>query len=397
MWQRSGASLFALVVLSIVVVEASAMVTLAFAFVLLTFGELRFEDLLLATEIALAILGLSVVGLGAYIVGFHLFAATSERQRQERVRAWTVWWRGLLQYTRRDHPGPLPREALDAFLELRESLPPEESERLAVLGDRHLIAQQLVARLATRSVPRRLEALQDLARARLAPALPSIVAALRDPEPVIRRHALRAAARTLARIPPEIRAPQVEAFVRALREVDLPASLLTESMLLLDDATAEVVEPLLADGGVPLPVLRGALVAAGRRELASLAPSVLPFVDHPEAEVRAAALRALAGMGALPAGADAAVAARVEDEKPFVRVHAVRAAALLPGPAAQRALWARLGDASWWVRLAAAQALGGLGAEGRVALEKAAAEHPDRFARDMARQALADLRWRTAA
>ena len=397
MWQRSGASLFALVVLAIVVVEAAAMVTLAVAFVLLTAGKLLHDDLLLATWIALAILGISVVGLGLYIVAFHVVAARSEKQRQERVRGWTVWWRGLLQYTRRDHQGVLPREALDAFLELRETLPPEESERLAVIGDRYLIAQWLCERMSTRSVPRRLEALQDLARARLAPALPTIVAALRDPEPVIRRHALRAAARTLARIPAEVRGPQIEAFVRALREIDLPASLLTESMLLLDDATAEVVAPLLGDGGVKLPVLQGALVAAGRRELASLADAVLPFVDHADPEVRAAALRALAGMAALPAGAEGAVMARVDDEKPFVRVHAVRAAALLRAPAAREALWTRLGDPSWWVRLAAARAMAEQGSEGVRTLESAAAEHPDRFARDMARQALADRAWKVAA
>ncbi|WP_373049604.1 HEAT repeat domain-containing protein [Vulgatibacter sp.] len=385
-----------MLVLTIVVLEAAAMATLAAAFVLNATGRVPYEDLLLAAGAALSAIGGSVVVLTGYIIAFHVFATAREQRRQERVRGWSVWWRGLLQYTRRDVAGELPREAFDAFLDLREVLSSEENERLAVLADRYGIAEQLAGRLATKKQTRRLDALQDLARARLAPALPAIVAQLRDPEPLVRRHALRAAARTLARIPAAVRAAGVEAFVRALREVDLPPSLLAESMLLLEEAAAEVVAPILADPASHQPALQAALVAAGRRELRGLAEAVLPFVDHPEPEVRAAALRALAGMGRLPAGGEAAVVARVDDERPFVRVHAARAAALLPIESAGEVLWRRLGDSSWWVRLAAAESLGALGAAGRSDLERAALDHPDRFARDMAQQALADLRWKAA-
>ena len=38
-----------------------------------------------------------------------------------------------------------------------------------------------------------------------------------------------------------------------------------------------------------------------------------------------------------------------------------------------------------------------LGAPGHLSLERASAEHPDRFARDMAQQALADAQWKGAA
>jgi HEAT repeat protein len=50
----------------------------------------------------------------------------------------------------------------------------------------------------------------------------------------------------------------------------------------------------------------------------------------------------------------------------------------------------RLGDRSWWVRRAAADALVALGPAGLAQLGRAARAHPDRFARDIAEQALRD-------
>src|SRR5690606_19383791 len=103
--------------------QAAAMATLAAAFLLETAGHVSPEDVLLALGIALGVVLTAVVALAAYILVFHVLASSREKMRQERVRGWSVWWRGLLQYTRRDHAGVLPREALDAFLDLRETLP----------------------------------------------------------------------------------------------------------------------------------------------------------------------------------------------------------------------------------------------------------------------------------
>lgn len=397
MWQRSGASLFALVVLCIVVFEGAAMLTLAAAFVLHALGRVSDGDLNAAVVGALAVIGGSVAALAGYIVAFHLLASARERRWRDRVADWSSWWTELLHGRVREEPKALPREALDAFLQLREELARAPAERLAFLAERWGVAARLARGVSARGQVRRVRALQDLASARLTPALPAIVTALRDPEPLVRRHALRAAARTIAWIPAEVRQPEVELFARALREAALPSTLLAESLLLLESAAGEVIELLLGDPFVPQRVLQASLVAAGRRELRELADRVLPFADHGEPEIRAAALRALAGMGRLPPGGVAAVAARAEDEKPFVRVHAARAAALLPPELAIATLWRRLGDPSWWVRLAAAESLGHLGPSGHASLERAASTHPDRFARDMALQALSDLQWKAAA
>ena len=52
------------------------------------------------------------------------------------------------------------------------------------------------------------------------------------------------------------------------------------------------------------------------------------------------------------------------------------------------ALEAVLDDPAWWVRANAASALRSLGEPGHKALERAL-DHPDRYARDRAREALA--------
>ena len=52
------------------------------------------------------------------------------------------------------------------------------------------------------------------------------------------------------------------------------------------------------------------------------------------------------------------------------------------------ALAAVLDDSAWWVRANAATSLRALGQPGHLALEHAL-DHPDRFARDRAREALA--------
>lgn len=113
-------------------------------------------------------------------------------------------------------------------------------------------------------------------------------------------------------------------------------------------------------------------------------------MDDPDAEVRAAALRALARLGYVPQEAEAGVVAALADEVEFVRIHGTRAAPLLPEGAALPALREAAGDPSWWVRRAAAESLAAMREPGVAELRKVAAEHADRYAREMAEQVLRD-------
>jgi tetratricopeptide (TPR) repeat protein len=125
-------------------------------------------------------------------------------------------------------------------------------------------------------------------------------------------------------------------------------------------------------------------------ELLELAEDVAAHVTDPDAEVRAASLRALGRLGFMPPVAVPGALEATGDPVEFVRVQAMRTAVLLPHAEARTALWRGLGDQSWWVRRAAAHALLGLGMEGPDLVQRAARTHPDRYARQMALQVLLD-------
>jgi HEAT repeat protein len=136
--------------------------------------------------------------------------------------------------------------------------------------------------------------------------------------------------------------------------------------------------------------LCAALDAVARLQLLVFGEESARFLDHPDPEVRAAALRAVAKVGLLPSSAYQAVLEACRDEVDFVRIHAVAAARLLPHDRATAALWDGLGDRSWWVRRSAADAMAALGPAGLGELGHAATAHPDRYARDIAAQTLRD-------
>jgi len=200
---------------------------------------------------------------------------------------------------------------------------------------------------------------------------------------VVRRAAVRAAARILPGLAPHRLRDGAERLSAALERCRLSPDVVGDALQLLGDAAPAILPTLL--GRRSPTVLRGALQAAGRCRSIALVHSVLHLASHPDAEVRAAAWRALRAIGALPPAGVDLVRGSMRDEHAFVRVHATRAACMLPASTAIEVLWGRLGDPSWWVRLAAAESLRSLGPDGEASLAHASERHPDPFARDMAR------------
>jgi HEAT repeat protein len=238
-------------------------------------------------------------------------------------------------------------------------------------------------------VPTRLEAIEALASARVPSTLPALVRAVSDPQPVVRVAAARAAARTLASVEDAAaRELGATALARALERGHLPVGIVEEVLVLAEMAAALIVSDLLLRDGVPPATLRAALDGVGRLQLLVFAEEVARFLTHPDAEVRAAALRTTGRLGFLAETSRSAVIAALEAEEDFIRIHAASAARLLPRAQALSLLAECLGDPSWWVRRAAADAMASLGTFGLAELGRVARHHPDRFARDIAEQAL---------
>ena len=114
--------------------------------------------------------------------------------------------------------------------------------------------------------------------------------------------------------------------------------------------------------------------------------SIAARLSSPQLELRVTAARGLGrlGMGeAIPA-----LILALGDEAWPVRAMAAQALGRLSAAPAIDALVARVSDPSWWVRHHAAYALLAMGGEGHDALCDLAARADDRYAREMAREAL---------
>ncbi len=116
------------------------------------------------------------------------------------------------------------------------------------------------------------------------------------------------------------------------------------------------------------------------------APAIGARLTRPELELRVAAARALGRLRSV-AHSDALIAA-LRDDAWEVRAQAAHALGRIGVSDAVPELAASLTDPSWWVRRHSAYALTRLGVEGTAALRDEALESQDRYAREMAQEAL---------
>ena len=131
---------------------------------------------------------------------------------------------------------------------------------------------------------------------------------------------------------------------------------------------------------------RAMIEVLGVGRWAPAGPAIAARLAHSEVDTQVAAARALGALG--EADSAPALLAALDDKDWPVRAHAARALGRLGHVAALRPLLFRLTDPSWWVRRHAAYALFRLGPHGQEALRETAEESPDRYARDMANEAL---------
>lgn len=391
MWRRYGDAAYATLVLAGLVLQAAALGLITWAFIpgasALFPAVGPWRSLLGALLVSVAVL-LGVVG---FVLGYHVLSARRQAALGERVRAWNERWVRVL-FGEEPPRGRLPTAALEALLQVRDMLRGSHALRAELLLQRYWDTALLLRPLRSRRLVRRLDALDRLARARLTPTFFPILRATEEADPRTRAMALRAAARILAHFPS---GPALEsaagAFARSLDDPRIPTGVALDCLILLDEAASEVIPHLLAPA-TPRGLRRAAVETAGRLERRDLAEPIAALLRDPDAEIRAAALRAVRGMRVLGEGAAEAVVAALEDPTDFVRVQAVRASVLLPAPAVIHKLWPRMGDRSWWVRRATGETLLRLGSQGRAALDRATHDHPDRYARHMAIQVLFDDR-----
>jgi HEAT repeat protein len=395
MWRRYGDAVYTLITLAIFGFETIVLGALSVSFLLGSttgIASTPVEGILLAVVISSAS---ALALLGLYLLSYHFVSAMRDRHHGDRLDSWTEWWVGLALIGP-DEPGQvaadrrrLPRVAVDSVLSLLEAVKGEEGDRLKEALASHGVDERFLRRARGGHLTVRLDAIEGLGKARLPGALDALLGLLRHGKPVVRRMAARAAAGTLAIMPPEPGPDGPHArFIEAIKHSDLQPGVVQESLLLLETRAGPVLRELLAD-----PELSGALhwvvlETTGRLGLADMAEPVAASATDPDAELRAATFRALRRLGTVPKGAERALLDAVDDEVDFVRVQAAHAAAFVDPDRAIPALEPRLEDDSWWVRRAAAASLARLGPDGVATVKRAAESHPDQAAREMAVQIL---------
>jgi HEAT repeat protein len=390
MWRRYGDVPYTLLVFAVFALEVVSLGLVIWGFSRNLFGSVPYTEIQGFLVGGVAVTAVALALLTAYVLAYHGMSRSRERRSQELGKKWTERWIRALEGEGPFPQPPLTKEAQDAALALRELKGGEEGALLASRLEEAGVVEALVRRLESHRRTVRLEALEGLARARLPNAFDAVNRHVYHAQALIRLMAARAGARTLAAWTGPGRSDAAAAFAESLGAIDLPAGAVAELLILLEDAASLVIARLMANPKLPAPLARACLDAIGRLGLSPLAYEAGLRITHGDAEVRAAALRAMGRLSRVPMRARDAVIIALVDDTEFVRIQAARAAAFVPEHSALTALYEALGDSSWWVRRASAESLVARDAWGIDALRKAAASHPDRYARDMAAQVLLD-------
>ena len=395
MWRRYGDAFYTLLTLAVFGFETIALGGLSLSFLLggaTGIASTPVEGILLGVVISTAS---ALALLGLYLLSYHFVSNLRDRWQIEQLDKWTEWWVGLAL----TGPGEpvdagsgrrrLPRVAVDSVLSLLEAVKGEEGDRLKEALAGHGVDHWFLRRARAGHLTARLDAIEGLGKARLPQAFDPLLGLLHHAKPVVRRMSARAAAVTLAVLPPEPGPDSPQArFIQAIKHADLQPGVVQEALLLLETRAGPILRELLADPQLSDSLHWVALETVGRLGLADMADQVAASSDHPDPELRAASFRCLRRLGSVPETAEATLLHAVGDEVDFVRVQAAHAAAFVPAEAALPALEPRLEDASWWVRRAAAASLARLGELGVATVKRAAESHPDKGAREMAVQIL---------
>lgn len=389
-WRRFGDAVYASVVIIAFGLQIAAMGIVTLALIGNSTGASI--NMKVAVIGAISLVALAVFLLVVYVLAQHAIGSSREDAETRRKAQWSERWLGVLFGLEPAPAGGLRPAARSALIDIAEAVTGLEAVAIRKLLVDHGVQDRLLADLRKRRMAVRLEALEGLAKARLPGALPDLFLAMHpSSHHAIRALATRSAARTLGAMPPGAeRRHMATSFAEALACGQLPPGVVEEALLLADEAGVPACRYLLVRPGLEDRTLRATLDAVGRSMSRELAVAVVAHGRHENPEIRSAALRSLAHLHVLPPNAERLIIESLEDPEGYVRVQATKALKLLRPRLAEEHLMGLLGDVSWWVRKAAARGLTELGQDGIDVLVEAAANHVDRYARDMAAQVLRD-------
>ena len=342
-------------------------------------------------QVAVALwLSAGALALSVILIAAVLALRVRFLNRVGRERDSAAFWIPLIARCAENPAGALPllkRGAADDFLLLwcraQDSLRGESRDNLREMANRLGVDDHARRMLRSRSLRKRLiatVALGHLQARDLAPTLQTEIASA-PPLPSL------VGAKALIRVNPDVGVRTVLSV--AARREDWP---LASVATMLKECSKEHVGPALASA-IRLAISRGddrGVARLLRLHVTADAETIRPAIRDvlaacADAEILAAALAALAHAGEI-----AHARRLLAHPEWFVRVAAARALGRLGDENDIPRLTTALADSSWWVRHRAAQALSQLPGMDDQRLTELAARQTDRYAADMLRQTLAE-------
>ncbi|MCA9837196.1 MAG: HEAT repeat domain-containing protein [Trueperaceae bacterium] len=386
MWYRLGIASFLAISLLIFLGVSASLVALFVASLSDLYLRLESPFSLIAVAVSLAAAFLSLISLSFFQFFHHSVSLRQFRRQQGQVTYWMEVFSDVLLFTD-EAPQWVQKSAAYALLELSEGIDDQGSLILMKLYESYGFLAEDLRLLGKRiSLDKRSRILGRLSLIRHPRAVEQLKLELARPEAVVRSAAFQALARTYSRQGMST-AEVKDIFLPMILEGRFGLGLIEEALVVLGENAGALLYALLEEKDSSLVKL--ALTVIERSKYQDWASWCLPWLDHELAELRAAALRALAKLQLVPLEASEKIELALADPQWFVRAQAANASIGVMTDSIDDALLKALADQNWWVRHNAAKALKERGSQPRALLSWAAQHHEDRYGRDMAEQILA--------
>ncbi|GGJ56809.1 hypothetical protein GCM10008938_48700 [Deinococcus roseus] len=327
----------------------------------------------------------SILFTALYETLYFSYTEGMQRRVQSEQERWSEVWFAVL-FEKAPLPAKVDEAGADTLMLLKESLKGEAADQIREIYDAcGLLARDQQTMGGWNVLERRVRVLERWAVLADPRTHPTLVEFSLHPHPELRRLSLLSLARSMgfSEVGP---AHVAVTFERLLNLDRFGSGWIEQVLVLLGSSAVKLIQDILVR--FPYPMKLRALNALVRLRLWECLPECLPLLRDSNPDIRSAVLRVYSSLHYVPEDAASDVFELLNDPVWYVRSQAALACAGINDVWAVRRLYEALSDEAWWVRHNSAEVLAQKGEDGLQTLRKAAYEHPDRYARDMASKQL---------
>ncbi len=387
MWFRPGIVSFVGLSLTIFLAVSASLIALLINGLVGLINESFGNDAFYVIFTSIMILFFALLSLCGFQFFHHNYTQNRSQQQKERVNYWTNVFSDVILFNDKAPKEVTEGAAAQAILELSEGFDEATANKLADLYCEYgFLSKDLKVLHGKHSAETRSKVLERLSLVKHPAIIRSLEKELQRKEPELRILAFQALARLFSHssFSPDQVKRDLLPFITDKR---FGLGLVEEALVVLGVNAGAILYTLLYEGHDEA-LVRLALGVVGRSKQQLWAHWCAAYIRHDNKELRAAAIKALAGLQFVPLYAYDSLEACLKDEVWFVRAQSATSSIYLLDDIEEQLIDC-LADQNWWVRFNAAKALKERGYQGLRYLTWASEHHSDRYGRDMAKQVLA--------